>query len=138
MSQTTQTKVGFPVLSVDFGLKTTGLAWGVNKIALEVLKPIKVNRPEQVLPQILDLIGKLKIKTVVIGRPEQGEVVYWVKKLAGQLTKASTGIKVVLYPETLSSKKAWLSMSRLNYSFKAKKELNDSFAALEILKDFLV
>ncbi len=130
-------KVKFPLLAVDLGLKTTGLAWASNQVAVEVLKPIKMDKTQQVFSQVLDLVKSLKIKTVVIGRPEQGEVVYWAKQLSGYLEDKATGLEVFLHPETLSSQKAWTLMSRLDYSFKAKKELNDSFAALEILKDFL-
>ncbi|NOY15258.1 MAG: pre-16S rRNA-processing nuclease YqgF [bacterium] len=130
-------RVMFPVLGVDLGLKKIGLAWSSNDLAIDVLPTIKVEKMAAGFKQIEEVIRDLSIKTVVIGRPESGRVVYWVKKLKAFLNENRPDVSVLVVPETLSSQKAWQKMTRLGYSFKEKKTGNHGFAAIEILKEVL-
>ncbi len=128
-------KFKYPLLAIDPGLKNFGLAWASQAIAVEVLAPIKVSRWQLAIDHIEKVLTKLNIKTLIIGQPETKPISQISQKIANHFKDQK--LKVILLPETLSSQTAWQKMSRNNFSFKQKKTLNHSYAALEILASFI-
>ncbi|MBW7953401.1 MAG: Holliday junction resolvase RuvX [Candidatus Dojkabacteria bacterium] len=122
-------------LSIDYGLSKTGIAvsdeYGIVAKALET---IKAKDKSKLLRTLKELISKYKIEVIVLGLPVgyygDTEQTTLTRGFAEELSK-ETGLKVILWDESYSSKKAELgARSR-------KRENSDSEAARIILQEYL-
>ena len=119
-------------LGVDFGLKRIGLAVSEGTLASS-WKVINTNSFKDSIDQLERIIKTENFDKVIVGKPDGG-----IGKLVEKLAKvlSSKGIMVEFADETLSSKNATSLMVDLNIP-KKKREVNDSFAASQILQNFL-
>ncbi len=120
-------------LGVDYGKKKIGLAVSEGEVA-SPLKILEVNGLEEAFEKVSRVVGEEGIETMVVGKPESGEVVKmvenFVKKMVGR------GVEIVIVPETLSSHSARAQM-RIIGSSKKQKLREDSHSAVIILQDYL-
>lgn len=119
-------------LGIDLGLKRIGFAISDGMLA-SPLKVIRVRGAQDALEQVLKVIKDEDAEVVVVGKPE-GKMGQISGKFIQNLLQK--GIKAESSDETLSSKNAIKTMVKLGLS-KKKRMVNDSYAATQILQDYL-
>jgi putative Holliday junction resolvase len=131
-----------PILALDPGEKLVGAAVSDEKlITIKRLPPLKRSNWKKLLQDVLSLIERFDVKTVVIGLPlsldgTSGEAAQQVRRLARNLAR-SVSPPVYLQDERLTSIEA---MENLKAEGKRREEipaLIDGEAAAMILRDFL-
>ncbi len=131
-----------PILALDPGEKLVGAAVSdENLITIKRLPPLKRSNWKRLLQDVLSLIERFDVKTIVIGLPlsldgTQGEAAQKVQRLAQNLAR-SVSVPVFLQDERLTSFEA---MENLKAEGKRREEipaLIDGEAAALILRDFL-
>jgi putative Holliday junction resolvase len=131
-----------PILALDPGEKLVGAAVSdENCITIKRLPALKRSNWKKLLHEVLGLIERFDVKTIVIGLPlsldgTQGEAAQNVQRLAQNLAR-SVALPVYLQDERLTSFEA---MENLKAEGKRRKEipaLIDGEAAALILRDFL-
>ena len=131
-----------PILALDPGEKLVGAAVSdENLITIKRLPPLKRSNWKRLLQDVLSLIERFDVKTIVIGLPlsldgTQGEAAQKVQRLAQNLAR-SVSLPVFLQDERLTSFEA---MENLKAEGKRREEipaLIDGEAAALILRDFL-
>ena len=131
-----------PILALDPGEKLVGAAVSDEKlITIKRLPPLKRSNWKKLLQDVLSLIERFDVKTIVIGLPlsldgTQGEAAQKVQRLAQNLAR-SASFPVFLQDERLTSFEA---MENLKAEGKRRKDipaLIDGEAAALILRDFL-
>ena len=131
-----------PILALDPGEKLVGAAVSdENLITIKRLPPLKRSNWKRLLQDVLSLIERFDVKTIVIGLPlsldgAQGEAAQKVQRLAQNLAR-SVSLPVFLQDERLTSFEA---MENLKAEGKRREEipaLIDGEAAALILRDFL-
>jgi putative holliday junction resolvase len=121
-------------LGVDLGLKRTGLAISEGQLA-RPLTVISGNSLDEVVSQVIKIIGKEGIEVVIIGQPESGPVVSAVDKFSKKLASIA-GIEIKIVDETLSTQQAQNLMLEMGVSKKSRGQ-NDAQAAALILQNYL-
>ncbi|HET8782657.1 MAG TPA: Holliday junction resolvase RuvX [Pyrinomonadaceae bacterium] len=131
-----------PILALDPGEKLVGAAVSDEKlITIKRLPPIKRSNWKKLLQDVLSLIERFDVRTIVIGLPlsldgTRGEAAEKVERLAQNLAR-SVSLPVYLQDERLTSFEA---MENLRAEGKRQSEipaLIDGEAAALILRDFL-
>lgn len=131
-----------PILALDPGEKLVGAAVSdENLITIKRLPPLKRSNWKRLLQDVLSLIERFDVKTIVIGLPlsldgTQGEAAQKVHRLAQNLGR-SVSLPVFLQDERLTSFEA---MENLKAEGKRHEEISaliDGEAAALILRDFL-
>ena len=131
-----------PILALDPGEKLVGAAVSDEKlITIKRLPPLKRSNWKKLLQDVLSLIGRFDVKTIVIGLPlsldgTQGDAAQKVHRLAQNLAR-SQPFPVFLQDERLTSFEA---MENLKAEGKRREDipaLIDGEAAALILRDFL-
>ncbi len=119
-------------LAVDFGLKKIGLAIS-DGIFSSPWKVVKVKNMDDCVRKINKILHEERFDKLIVGKPE-GKL----SKLIGRFVKnlKDKGAEVEIVDETLSSQKALRLMIEMGFS-KKKRRTEDSFAAAEILQNFL-
>lgn len=131
-----------PILALDPGEKLVGTAVSDEKlITIKRLPPLKRSSWKKLLQDVLSLIERFDVRTIVIGLPlsldgMHGEAALNVERLARNLAR-SVSLPVYLQDERLTSFEA---MENLKAEGKRRDEipaLIDGEAAAMILRDFL-
>lgn len=131
-----------PILALDPGEKLVGAAVSdENLITIKRLPPLKRSNWKKLLQDVLSLVERFDVKTVVIGLPlsldgSEGAAAQNVQRLAQNLAR-SVSLPVFLQDERLTSFEA---MENLKAEGKRREEipaLIDGEAAALILRDFL-
>lgn len=131
-----------PILALDPGEKLVGAAVSdKNLITIKRLPPLKRSNWKKLLQDVLSLVERFDVKTVVIGLPlsldgTAGEAAQNVQRLAQNLAR-SVPLSVFLQDERLTSFEA---MENLKAEGKRREDipaLIDGEAAAMILRDFL-
>lgn len=131
-----------PILALDPGEKLVGTAVSDEKlITIKRLPPLKRSSWKKLLQDVLSLIERFDVRTIVIGLPlsldgTHGEAALNVERLARNLAR-SVSLPVYLQDERLTSFEA---MENLKAEGKRRDEipaLIDGEAAAMILRDFL-
>jgi putative holliday junction resolvase len=131
-----------PILALDPGEKLVGAAVSDEKlITITRLPPLKRSNWKKLLQDVLSLIERFDVRTIVIGLPlsldgTHGEAAEKVERVAQNLAR-SVSLPVYLQDERLTSFEA---MENLKAEGKRRKDipaLIDSEAAAVILRDFL-
>lgn len=131
-----------PILALDPGEKLVGAAVSdENVITIKRLPPLKRSNWKKLLQDVLSLVERFDVKTVVIGLPlsldgSEGAAAQNVQRLAQNLAR-SVSLPVFLQDERLTSFEA---MENLKAEGKRREEipaLIDGEAAALILRDFL-
>ena len=131
-----------PILALDPGEKLVGAAVSdENLIAIKRLPALKRSNWKKLLQDVLSLIERFDVKTIVIGLPlsldgTAGEAAQNVQRLAQNLAR-SVSLPVFLQDERLTSFEA---MENLKAEGKRREDipaLIDGEAAVLILRDFL-
>jgi putative Holliday junction resolvase len=131
-----------PILALDPGEKLVGAAVSDEKlITIKRLPPLKRSNWKKLLQDVLSLIERFDVRTIVIGLPlsldgTHGEAAERVERVAQNLAR-SVSLPVYLQDERLTSFEA---MENLKAEGKRREEipaLIDGEAAALILRDFL-
>lgn len=131
-----------PILALDPGEKLVGAAVSDEKlITIKRLPPLKRSNWKKLLQDVLSLIERFDVRTIVIGLPlsldgTHGEAAERVQRLAQNLAR-SVSLPVYLQDERLTSFEA---MENLKAEGKRREDipaLIDGEAAALILRDFL-
>ena len=131
-----------PILALDPGEKLVGAAVSDEKlITIKRLPPLKRSNWKKLLQDVLSLIERFDVRTVVIGLPlsldgTHGEAAERVERVAQNLAR-SVSLPVYLQDERLTSFEA---MENLKAEGKRREDipaLIDGEAAALILRDFL-
>lgn len=119
-------------LGIDYGLKKVGISISEGVFA-SPYKTLQVSGLKDALQQILAIIKKEEIKSLVIGVAESGESRKIVKSFIAELKKNS-GINIIEADETLSTMQA---KERLLEIKGPRNKKDDSMSAAIILQNHL-
>lgn len=130
------------VLSIDFGLKRTGLALSDDsKLFAFGLKTVE---SKNLMDEIQNLILKEKVDEIVLGEPKRldtsdSHITENVRLLHAALLKNFPTIKIALLDERFTSKmaSAAIAQSGLKKKDRQQKGLIDEVSATIILQDYL-
>lgn len=131
-----------PILALDPGEKLVGAAVSdENLITIKRLPPLKRSNWKRLLQDVLSLIERFDVKTIVIGLPlsldgTQGEAAQKVQRLAQNLAR-SVSLPVFLQDERLTSFEAMENLKAEGKRHEEIPALIDGEAAALILRDFL-
>jgi putative holliday junction resolvase len=131
-----------PILALDPGEKLVGAAVSdENLIAIKRLPPLKRSNWKRLLQDVLSLIERFDVKTIVIGLPlsldgMRGEAAQKVQQLARNLAR-SVSLPVFLQDERLTSFEAMENLKAEGKRHAEIPALIDGEAAALILRDFL-
>ena len=130
------------ILSIDFGLKKTGIA--VTDELCMIASGLKTVPSETLMDFLMEYTTKEKVSTIVVGLPKRmdnsdSHVTENVKLLKEALVKQFPLIHIDLYDERFTSKMAFQSMIDGGLSKKARKnkQLIDEISATIILQGYL-
>ncbi|OGC35926.1 hypothetical protein A3K02_01900 [candidate division WS6 bacterium RIFOXYD1_FULL_33_8] len=134
-----------PILAIDYGDKRFGLAIsdskGIIASPLEVLEVTKNRGIENVLNSILKIIEDYKVKTILIGKPQEFEEIYKrtskkIQKFTDELSKI-TNLPIIFQDESYSTSQAQNMLLSLGQNSRSSKNKIDMIAATVFLQDFL-
>jgi putative holliday junction resolvase len=131
-----------PILALDPGEKLVGAAVSdENLITIKRLPPLKRSNWKKLLQDVLSLIKRFDVKTIVIGLPlsldgTHGEAAQNVQRLAQNLAR-SVSLPVFLQDERLTSFEARENLRAEGKRAEDIAGLIDGEAAALILRDFL-
>lgn len=119
-------------LAIDFGTKRIGLAISVATLA----DPYQIiPNDQQTIPTIKRICLLENIKQILVGLSEN-ETAQKTKIFAEQLKKES-GLPVILFDETLSSKTVHTKLAASHMKKSKRQEPIDHYAASEFLQEWL-
>ena len=119
------------LLGIDYGSKHVGVAYSQGILA-EGLKSFST---KEALVRLGQLIQEYKIELVVVGVPE-GKMQLPARR-AGELLRKQTGVKIMYWDETLSSKLAQDFLIKSGSGQKKRRTKEHQVAAAQILQSFL-
>jgi putative Holliday junction resolvase len=130
------------IISIDYGLKRTGLAWtDPLKIIATGLETVPT---AELMPYLKGLLAKEAVERIVLGMPlrldgSDTDTTQPVRRLKAELEKAFPTVPVSLWDEAFSSKKAMQAMVQGGLSKKARRDKAtiDRVSATIILQEFL-
>ena len=131
-----------PILALDPGEKLVGAAVSDEKlITIKRLPPLKRSNWKKLLQDVLSLVERFDVKTIVIGLPlsldgTEGEAAQNVKRVAQNLAR-SVSLPVFLQDERLTSFEAMENLKAEGQLREDIPALIDGEAAALILRDFL-
>lgn len=131
-----------PILALDPGEKLVGAAVSdENLITIKRLPPLKRSNWKRLLQDVLSLIERFDVRTIVIGLPlsldgTQGEAAQKVQRLSQNLAR-SVSLPVFLQDERLTSFEAMENLKAEGKRHEEIPALIDGEAAALILRDFL-
>ena len=131
-----------PILALDPGEKLVGAAVSdENLITIKRLPPLRRSNWKRLLQDVLSLIERFDVKTIVIGLPlsldgTQGESAQKVQRVAQNLAR-SVSLPVFLQDERLTSFEAMENLKAEGKRHEEIPALIDGEAAALILRDFL-
>ena len=131
-----------PILALDLGEKLVGAAVSdENLIAIKRLPPLKRSNWKKLLQDVLSLVERFDVRTIVIGLPlsldgTRGEAAEKVHRLARNLA-LSVPLPVYLQDERLTSVEATENLRADGKQHDEIPALIDGEAAALILRDFL-
>lgn len=131
-----------PILALDPGEKLVGAAVSdENLITIKRLPALKRSNWKKLLQDVLALVGRFDVRTIVIGLPlsldgTRGEAAQNVERLARNLAR-SVALPVYLQDERLTSFEATENLKAEGKLHKEIPALVDGEAAALILRDFL-
>ena len=130
------------ILSIDYGLKRTGLAYAEEPLNI-ALSLITINTNE-IFNYLDNYFKSNKVTKIIIGEPkslgggstDSSKLIYSFQE---KITKKYTAIKVELYDERFTSKIARqvLIKSGVKKNKRKNKEILDRISAVIILQDYL-
>lgn len=134
-----------PILAIDYGQRRIGLAIsdskGIVASPLDVLQITKNKDESTVINEILEIAKEYRIKTILLGMPQEFETSYkqTSKKIESFKEKISrsTDIPIVTYDESYSTIEAKNMLLSLGQSYKSSKGKIDKIAATVFLQEFL-
>lgn len=118
-------------LGIDYGLSHLGLALAEASLATPI--PSLPNN-EFLIPKLVSIVKAQGVTTIVCGIPD-GKLVPTIQSFASDLER-STGVPVILHPETLSTQEAKQKL-RESGANKTKRRNDHAYAACLILEDYL-
>jgi len=120
------------ILGIDFGLKKIGLAIAEDGF----VQPIKtLGRPSKFVKEVTKICQENEIALIVIGISE-GVIAKRAKVFAGKLAELA-GLPLDFQDETLTTQEAIAKMITIGKRKKARRELEDAYAAACILEEYL-
>ena len=134
-----------PILAIDYGRKRIGLAIsdakGIIASPLDVLHITEKKDEDTVIKEILDIAKEYRVKTILLGMPQEFEKQYikttkridFFKEKITQLTD----IPVITYDESYSTTEAKNMLLSLGQNSKSSKHKIDKVAATVFLQEFL-
>lgn len=130
------------IIGIDFGLKRTGLAW---TDPLQIIATgLETVPTADLLPHLQKLLLKESVEKIVLGMPykldgSDTDTTQPVLSLQTKLQTTFPSVKIVLWDEQYSSKKAMQAMIQGGVSKKDRrnKALIDKVSATLILQDYL-
>jgi putative Holliday junction resolvase len=131
-----------PILALDPGEKLVGAAVSDEKlITIKRLSPLKRSNWKKLLQDVLSLIERFDVKTIVIGLPlsldgSRGEAAQQAHRMAQNLAR-SVSLPVFLQDERLTSFEATENLKAEGKRREEIPALVDGEAAALILRDFL-
>jgi putative pre-16S rRNA nuclease len=131
-----------PILALDPGEKLVGAAVSdENLITIKRLPPLKRSNWKKLLQDVLSLVERFDVRTIVIGLPlsldgTRGESAQNVERLAQNLAR-SVSLPVFLQDERLTSFEATENLKAEGKRREEIPALVDGEAAALILRDFL-
>jgi putative holliday junction resolvase len=131
------------IIGIDYGLKRTGLAW---TDPLQIIATgLETVATHELMPRLQVLLQKEKVEKIVLGMPykldgSDTDTTQPVLNLQKKLETAFPEVKIVLWDEQYSSKKAMQAMIQGGVSKKDRRDkaLIDKVSATIILQDYLV
>lgn len=130
------------ILSIDYGLKRTGLAYAEEPLNI-ALSLVTINTNE-IFNYLSNYLKRNDVVKIIIGEPksldgsftDSSKLIYNFHK---KITKLYSGIKVELYDERFTTKiaKQVLFSSGLKKNKRKNKESLDKISAVIILQDYL-
>ncbi|MFN7065192.1 MAG: Holliday junction resolvase RuvX [Aquificaceae bacterium] len=129
------------ILSVDYGRKRIGLAFGDTSLRLATPIGSIENKGESTLRELLKKVKELNVSLVLLGLPitpsrKEGERSKEVKVFFEQLREAlPEEVDIILWDERYTTEEAYRMMEGL--SWKKKKTLKDSLSAYAILLEYM-
>ena len=118
-------------LGIDYGMSHVGLATSEAVLATPL---ISFHNDSTLLSKLAQLVKKEGITEIVCGIPE-GRLAVVIMEFAKKL-RQTTGLDVILHPETLSTKEAIAGL-RASGASRAKLKNDHVYAACLILEDYL-
>lgn len=135
------------VLGIDIGLKRTGLAMSdERRLTVKILPNLIATNQAQALEKILSLIHEFAVTDVVIGRPEPrttGSIAIasradgFKKKLEDIIIAAKSDVKIYVWNEDMTSKRATEQLVLANVPQKKRRSLLDGASAAVLVEDFI-
>jgi putative Holliday junction resolvase len=135
------------VLGIDIGLRRTGLAVSdATGIAIRILPNLYARDQKEAIEGILSLVNELNVEVVVIGRPERkttgsraiaSRAEALKKKLEELFKTLERDVKIYLWDEAMTSKRAMASLLAANVPQKKRGMLLDGASAAVLVEDFL-
>ncbi|OGM04820.1 hypothetical protein A2129_00520 [Candidatus Woesebacteria bacterium GWC1_42_13] len=122
------------ILGVDWGEAKVGLALAVGIVA-EPYSVVRYKSKGILMETLREIIKKEEVGCVVLGISE-GESEKLAREFGDKVSEAS-GVGVVFWDETLSTKEAQDKAIEAGISRKKRKELEDAFAAAVMLQSYL-
>lgn len=134
-----------PILAIDYGDKRIGLAIsdskGIIASPLDVLKITKKRGIEAILEDILLLVEEYRVKSILVGRPQQFEKSYSksIKKIESFAKKLSdiTNTPVIFQDESYSTTQAQNMLLSLGQNTRSSRGKIDMISATVFLQEFL-
>lgn len=123
------------ILGIDYGRKKIGLATADDSGIAEPLVVIRAEDPSKVFEKLGKIIKEKNIEKIVVGNPG-GKMEEEIKKFADDL-KNNFGLPIAFQDETLSTNEAINLSIEANIKRKKRKEMEDSYAAVVILQEYL-
>jgi len=137
-------KIKPPLLGIDYGNKNFGLAITDQKgIIASPLKTIKLkdNNLEEVLARIKDVIEGYKIKTIILGVPQEFSPAHQenTKRILDFKIKLEelTNIDILLYDESYSTVNSYLALRETGQKQRKAKKKIDSVASAYFLQELI-
>jgi putative Holliday junction resolvase len=127
-------------LSIDYGLKRTGLA--VCDPSQTICSPLAVlDSTKDIISRLTEIIAEENVEAVVIGLPlnmdgTEGTQAKKVRQFTDKL-KNAIDLPIHFQDERLTSFAADEKLDMTDLSIKRKKKLHDAVAAADILQNFL-
>ena len=134
-----------PILAIDYGKKRIGLAIsdvkGVIASPLDVLHITEKRNEDTVIEDILDIANEYRVKTILIGMPQEFEQSYKktskrIEEFKEKVSKV-TDIPIVTYDESYYTTEAKNMLLSLGQNSKSSKKKIDKIAATVFLQEFL-
>ena len=133
------------IIGLDVGSKTVGIAisdlMGWTAQGYDTLR-IDEEKNELGIDQLVDIIQKEKVGTVIVGLPKNMNHSIWFRGDASlqykeQLQEALPSLEIIMWDERLSTMAAERSLLEADVSRQKRKKVIDKMAAVFILQGYL-